>query len=184
MTPSSSRERMIEATIDLMRASGWTGAGINEVVRASRAPKGSVYHHFPGGKHALVREALERYAEQVLRTMDEALASRATPHDKVIALFDAVARRAESSAFERSCAVGALALDMTPDLGALRATLAAVLERWRDAIAAHFGGVDSARARSYAGLLLTTIEGAYVRSRAERSTESFREAAHWLAPLA
>jgi AcrR family transcriptional regulator len=37
---NDSRERMLEAAITLMRGSGLTGAGINEIVRESGAPKG------------------------------------------------------------------------------------------------------------------------------------------------
>ena len=47
---STSRERMLETAIDLMRGFGLSGAGINDLVRESGAPKGSVYHFFPGGK--------------------------------------------------------------------------------------------------------------------------------------
>ena len=57
---------MIEATIGLMRGSGLSGAGINDIVRASGAPKGSVYHFFPNGKVQIVSEALERYSEREL----------------------------------------------------------------------------------------------------------------------
>ena len=47
---STTRERMIDATITLLRRSGLSGAGINEIVRESGAPKGSLYHFFPDGK--------------------------------------------------------------------------------------------------------------------------------------
>lgn len=47
---------MLEAAISLMRGSGLSGAGINEIVRESGAPKGSVYYFFPDGKLALVSE--------------------------------------------------------------------------------------------------------------------------------
>jgi len=53
------RERMLEAAISLMRRTGLSGAGINEVVRESQAPKGSIYHYFPGGKQQLAAEAIE-----------------------------------------------------------------------------------------------------------------------------
>ena len=41
---------LILTTLDLLRRGGLSGAGINQVVAASRAPKGSVYHYFPWGK--------------------------------------------------------------------------------------------------------------------------------------
>jgi TetR/AcrR family transcriptional repressor of lmrAB and yxaGH operons len=40
------RERLLEAALELMRESGLSGAGINEIVRESGAPKGSVYYFF------------------------------------------------------------------------------------------------------------------------------------------
>ncbi|MBK6804952.1 MAG: TetR/AcrR family transcriptional regulator [Betaproteobacteria bacterium] len=46
----ASRERMLDAAIGLMRHGGLAAAGMNEIVAASGAPKGSVYHHFPDGK--------------------------------------------------------------------------------------------------------------------------------------
>ena len=51
-------------------------------------------------------------------------------------------------------------------------------------LATHLCIPDRRRAQSFAGLLLTTIEGAYVRGRAERSTQAFDEAASLLGEMA
>jgi hypothetical protein len=51
-------------------------------------------------------------------------------------------------------------------------------------IARHFDLGDPRRTKSFAGLVLTAIEGAYVRCRAERTSRPFREAGAWLAELA
>jgi hypothetical protein len=51
-------------------------------------------------------------------------------------------------------------------------------------IATHLGIADRRRARSFAGFVLTAIEGAYVRGRAEHSSAAFREAGQWLSELA
>ncbi len=174
---------MLEASIDLMRKSGLSGAGINEIVRASGAPKGSVYHFFPAGKQQIATEALDAYAERVQAFIDAALAGGASPAAKVLALFEAFARRAEAARFERSCAVGTVSLDLDSEVAGLREVLARALDAWIAQVAQHFGG-DARRARSYAGLVITAIEGAYVRSRAEASGRAFREAGDWLALLA
>lgn len=178
-----SRERMLEAAILLMRATGLSGAGINEIVRASGAPKGSVYHFFPGGKQQLVSEALTIYRARVRGFIDQALASAGTPGDKVRALCEAFARRVEDGGFQASCAVGAVSLDLQPGAEPLQDVLDAALADWSGTIAAHFDLGDPAATTSFAGLLLTVIEGAYVRSRAERTSRPFHEAAGWLAKL-
>ena len=98
-TETGSRDRMLEAAIDLMRGSGLTGAGINEIVRASAAPKGSVYHYFPEGKSQLAAEALQVYAQRVGAFFDAHLASGKTPRSKVRKLFQAMATRVEEGEF-------------------------------------------------------------------------------------
>ena len=181
---SGSRQRMIEATIDLMRSSGLSGAGINEIVRASGAPKGSVYHFFPGGKQQIAAEALTAYSQRVMAFIEAALASQKSPPLKVRALFNAFARRVEEAQFRKSCAAGTVCLDLDADLEALRGVVADAFDAWAAVIARHFAQGNGRAARSFAGLLLTAFEGAYIRARAERSSRPFEEAGTWLAELA
>jgi TetR/AcrR family transcriptional repressor of lmrAB and yxaGH operons len=175
---------MIEAAIDLLRGFGLSGAGINDIVRESAAPKGSVYHFFPGGKLQIAAEALAVYGGRVEAFIDAALAGRAGNAERVRALFEAFARRAEAGAFLRSCPVGTVGLDLAEGGEPLQPQLAALLQSWSRVIEHHIDLGDARRTRSFAGLLLTAIEGAWVRARAERSGRAFREAGGWLAQLA
>lgn len=182
-TGQASRERMIETAIELMRGSGLSGAGINEIVRESGAPKGSVYHFFPHGKVQIACEALAVHSGRVLDFVERRLASKRSPGDKVTALFSAFARRVEEADFRKSCPLGAVCLDLEADLEELRVLVASAFSEWVTLIARHFDFREARRARSFAGLILTCIEGAYIRSRAERSGRPFKEAGEWLAIL-
>src|SRR5690348_17874368 len=62
---SSSRDRMVRSAAYLFREHGYTGTGFSDVIAHSGAPRGSIYHHFPGGKDQLAREAV-RYAGDYL----------------------------------------------------------------------------------------------------------------------
>jgi TetR/AcrR family transcriptional repressor of lmrAB and yxaGH operons len=179
-----SRSRMLDAAIVLMRGSGLSGAGINEIVRESGSPKGSVYHFFPGGKVELCAEALQLYSLGVGEFIDAALEKGTAPGEKVKALFDAFALRVEEGGFQKSCAAGTVTLDLDADMDALRAVLDRAFSDWITAIVGHFRFADARKTRSFAGLVLTAIEGAYIRCRAERSSRPFREAGAWLAELA
>jgi len=183
MPRSDSRERLLETAIDLMRGVGLAGAGINDLVRESGAPKGSVYHHFPGGKLQIADEALAAYDARVRGLIGETLAGDAAPADKVRALFRVFARRAHGADFRRSCMVGTVGLDLDDSLEPLRERLAAMLEGWIDEIAGAFDLGSARRTRAFAGVLLTAIEGAYVRARVEQSPAAFTEAGDWLATL-
>lgn len=179
-----SRERLLDAGIELMRTSGLAGAGINEIVRASGAPKGSVYHHFPGGKQQIATEALARYRVRVADFIAAAMARGRTPGGRVRALFAAFAERLAASEFRRSCAAAAVCLDLDDESLALRQPVAEALTAWTEVIAQGLGLPDARRARPLAGLVLSAIEGAYIRGRATGSVEPFTEAGHWLAVLA
>src|SRR5947209_2451818 len=52
---------MIWSAALLMRKHGVEGTSFSEVIERSGAPRGSIYHHFPGGKSQLIEEAT-RYA--------------------------------------------------------------------------------------------------------------------------
>jgi len=54
----SSRERIIRAARDLLEKNGYHGTGLNEIIRKGKAPKGSIYYHFPGGKEQIAAEAV------------------------------------------------------------------------------------------------------------------------------
>ena len=181
---TGTREKLIEAAITLMRRSGLSGAGINEIVRESGAPKGSVYYFFPEGKQQIVEEGLTQYSERVVAFIDSALSSKRNPGEKVKALFNAFAERIEVGEFRHSCPVGTVCLDLDSNLEGLRFVVAAAFDQYLKAIEAHFPFGDRRRAKSFAGLLLTAIEGAYIRGRADASSKPFREAGAWLAELA
>src|SRR3954462_5636802 len=71
--PSDSRNRMIESAALLFREHGYSGTGFRDVIEHSGAPRGSIYHHFPGGKAELATETV-RYAGAAIAAEIERLA--------------------------------------------------------------------------------------------------------------
>ena len=47
------RERILRAATRLFQTRGYHGARLSEILDVAHAPKGSLYHHFPGGKEDL-----------------------------------------------------------------------------------------------------------------------------------
>jgi AcrR family transcriptional regulator len=56
---------MVRSAAYLFRERGYSGTGFRDVITHSGAPRGSIYHHFPGGKAQLAEEAV-RYAGEFL----------------------------------------------------------------------------------------------------------------------
>src|SRR5690242_20447853 len=66
---SDSRERMVRAAVELFRERGYAATSFGDVLARSGAPRGSIYHHFPGGKEELAAEALSRYTAASTRAL-------------------------------------------------------------------------------------------------------------------
>jgi AcrR family transcriptional regulator len=180
----TSREQMLESAIFLMRQAGLSAAGINQIVEHSGSPKGSVYHYFPEGKNQLAAEALTLYGRRVADAFEARLASKKGRAQKVRALFALIAERLRAADFDASCAAGAVALDVGKENETLRTVVANVMTSWQAIVAAHLPMRTRARAASFAGLVISAIEGGYIRGRAERSTQPLSEASEWLAAIA
>lgn len=181
--PSPSKERLLDAAIALMRRSGLSGAGINDIVKESGAPRGSIYYFFPDGKRQIVSEALALYGKRGAAVWDELLADASAPTDKIRALFRSIAERVERGKYRQSCAAGAACLDLDADLEVVRLAIERTFNEWIKVLERHFPFPDPAKQRSFAGLILTVVEGAFIRARAEQTTKPFDEAASWLADI-
>lgn len=53
------RERILETATRLFYFQGFHGTGLNQILKESNCPKGSLYHYFPEGKEQLAEEAIE-----------------------------------------------------------------------------------------------------------------------------
>src|ERR1700757_942342 len=178
---SATKPKMILATLDLLRGSGLSGAGINNIVAASGAPKGSIYHFFPTGKHALVAAAL-RQAEQVIGQAFRTIFSRSVPvAQKVRTLFDTTAERMQANDFMKGCPVAAVTLDIDVASEDLRALCGAVFATWRDIIASGLNDVPPSERDNVSQLILAALEGALVLARAQAAPDSLTETGALLA---
>jgi TetR/AcrR family transcriptional repressor of lmrAB and yxaGH operons len=178
---TASKAKIIAATLDLLRAAGLAGAGINNIVAVSGAPKGSVYHFFPGGKHELVAAAL-RQAEGVVGDAFRTIFSGdAALPQKVLALFKITADRIEATGFAKGCPVAAVTLDIDDASEDLRAISDAVFTTWRQIIASGLSEVPAAERNNVAQLILATLEGALILARAQMSADPLVETGELLA---
>jgi len=175
--PTDSREKMIRATVELLRERGYAGTSLGDILARSGGPRGSIYHHFPGGKQELVAEALRRYAAGIRRRL-AAVAETGSGVDMVRALLGAMRDGLRASDFSVGCAVAGVVLDLAPDPDqALLTPAAEALHGWRDVIATALtrDGVAPARARRLATLVLAAFEGAIILARAHHDTAPLDE---------
>src|SRR5512138_2632389 len=61
---------MVEGAAILLAKQGLQATSFSEVLKATGAPRGSIYHHFPDGKDQLVTAALDLAAARMLESLD------------------------------------------------------------------------------------------------------------------
>src|SRR5947208_8563986 len=150
MSPRSGnpRERMIQSAALLMREHGVEATSFSEVLAHSGAPRGSIYHHFPGGKTELIEEAT-RFAGEFIR--QAAASARRERGGDPLTTLDLNARFWKKvlgdSNFSAGCpvAAGTLESERTP---AVRDAAGKFFAGWQEEYAKTLiqSGVDPARA--------------------------------------
>src|SRR6266700_3947584 len=55
---SNTRAKMVAGAADLMSRRGVNATSMRDVVRHTGTPRGSISHHFPGGKQQLIEDAI------------------------------------------------------------------------------------------------------------------------------
>src|SRR5450755_3316124 len=170
IVPSDPRRRMIQSAALLMRERGVEATSFSEVIERSGAPRGSIYHHFPGGKAQLIEEST-RYAGDFIAAGLVAALEASDPVASVrafVASWRAILRQSDYGA---GCPVVAATLEGDRTPGA-RAAAGVAFARWEDLLADGIAGrgVAPARARSVATLTIAAIEGAVIVARAQRSS--------------
>ncbi len=97
---SSTRDRIIETASDLMERQGFHATGINQIVKESGAPKGSLYHYFPEGKDEIAEEAIRWAGRGLADRIDHGLAACDTAAEAVRLFITNIALYVEASDFQ------------------------------------------------------------------------------------
>ena len=144
------RERMIVSTALLMRERGARATSLDAVLEHSGAPRGSVYHHFPGGREQLLREATDYAGEYVARRLERTAAD--DPLGALDGLLDEYRASLLASDFRAGCPVVAVAVESAEDGPDLREDVVGAFDRWRQSVRARLrGGRDRRGPRRRAG---------------------------------
>ncbi|GAB6856839.1 TetR/AcrR family transcriptional regulator [Microbacterium xylanilyticum] len=179
------KARLAESMLELIQTSGYSGTGLNAVIDHAAAPKGSVYFHFPAGKEGLGVAAVDLAAKQFEALIAEAAESAGGPAAAARAVIEALATIVGESDYRLGCPVSVVTLEMGAESERLRQACASAFESWISPTAAllETGGVEPAQARTLATVVVATIEGAVIVSRATRSTQPLHAAADVVADL-
>lgn len=144
---------------------------LSEVLELTGTPRGSIYHHFPGGKDEMIAAAVDLAGDHAINLIN---ASEGLGVVEVTTRFVSVWRAVlVQSEFAAGCSV--LAVTVSTDSVDLLRHVSGVFQNWRIQLAnvLHIGGLTESCAERFATVLIAATEGAVVLSRAEKSLEPF-----------
>lgn len=178
---ASTRQKMVAGVADLVSRRGIHATSLRDVVQYTGTPRGSLAHHFPGGKQQMLEEAL-LYAADAVALPLEALMREKGAMAGLKDFFGWWRRILVASSFEAGCPVLAIAVEQVvddADIGPgrpsdrLRELADAAFERWQSVLAESMerDGLSPDRARRLAALVVASIEGTVAMCRAARSLQ-------------
>jgi TetR/AcrR family transcriptional regulator, lmrAB and yxaGH operons repressor len=169
------RDRFIGTAARLFMRQGYHGTGLNQIVAESGAPKGSLYFHFPGGKEELAAAAVEQAGAVFAVQIDTILAANPNPAQAIAVLCQTLRSWMEKSYFREGCPITNACLELAPENAAVSAVTKAIFDGWRDAWERHLAqaGIAPLVATSFAAVIVTSLEGAFILARAAESGEPF-----------
>jgi AcrR family transcriptional regulator len=182
--PNDSKAKMVTSAALLLREHGVAGTSFAKVLDHSSTSRGSVGHHFPGGKREMIADAV-RYAGDVASAAMRHAIDRGDPPAQVFAMVCGFYRRALlDTDFAAACPVGAVAQEAHHD-PPLREATAAVFDDWHtilaDALTA--AGHPAQSADELATLAIASLEGALMIARVQRSPTPIDHVQHSVAAL-
>ena len=166
-------QRIVRSMAELLRVQGYASTGLQQLARAARAPTGSIYHHFRGGKREVASAALRETGAAYIQLLPMLLDRHADLATAVEAAFAAAAGDLANTGWANMCPVGTVAGEIADTEPELRLVAAEVIASWVDAGSRYLArrGLSETDARAATYALLTALEGGFLLARTQRAVE-------------
>lgn len=170
------KERMVRAMAEALETGGYAGTGLNDIVDAAKAPKGSIYFHFPGGKEELASAALRVSGMELAEQLREALANAKTSASGIQRIFLAMENRLLESDFSKGCPILTTASETASEVSLVNSTCSEIFQEWISVLDLFFQkhNIPKMRSTELATSILSLLEGAILLSRTNRNTQALK----------
>ena len=182
---SRHRQNILSATIRLLRRQGYVATGLNDILKSSGAPKGSLYHYFPQGKEQLGAEAVTLAGKTVTATLNKLVDNTNTAHEFFDRYCEQLAYWVEQSNFAEGCPITTTLLEMASNSPLIAKAGSDAFASWKAVFTRVLvrDGWEPAAAQQHTNILLSALQGALLISRVERDTAALKNVSSVLARL-
>lgn len=182
---STTREQILQTTCALLEKQGYHGTGLNEIIRESGSPKGSLYYYFPEGKEQITAEALlqsgRETAGRIRMGLGESTRASKAVYDFVLRIADHV----ELSSFAAGSPLTAVSMETATKSErinlACREAYGTLKSAFHDKLLE--SGFTGIKAEELATFIVASIEGGIILSRTAHTADPLRLVAKQLKVL-
>lgn len=173
------REKLVETAMRLFRRQGYASSGLQQILAESGAPKGSLYHYFPGGKEELGAAAVALAGERICETLEDLAKRHEAPDAFARAYCRVMANWMEEGGFRSGCPIATTLLENAPQSPAITQAGLDAIDGWIDIAARVFArtGASTREARRSAQQLVAAVEGALILARLRQSKQPILDVA-------
>ncbi len=179
------RDGLIWAAAKLFRRQGYSGTGLRDILAASGAARGSLYHYFPNGKEEIGAAAVTAAGGLVTETFAELARQSDSPADFLHRYTELLVRWLEASKFRDGCPITTTLLETTPASRPITVAGQAVFADWLAVLAAMLArhGWPADRGAATATAIIAGLEGALMLARVQGSAQPIHDTAQALCIL-
>lgn len=169
----NSRESILDTASKLFFSQGYHGTGLNQIIKESCCPKGSLYYYFPEGKEELALKCIHRSKMLVADKWNDVFEQIPDPVQAVQQFIENMAKEAQETDFEGFIPFSFwMAVETSAISNSLREACQDVLAAWQHIISGRLvrEGLEPRRADEAAEVLLSMLEGALILALTNRDT--------------
>ncbi|MGI3171485.1 TetR/AcrR family transcriptional regulator [Pseudooceanicola sp. C21-150M6] len=164
------RQRLIRTALTLFQTQGYHATGIAAILSHAGVPKGSLYHHFPGGKEELAIAAVDWLSQDMAERFDRATSGNIPAEKQIRRLFADTAAWLESHSYRQGALLSLLAQEVEESETALRARVSLAYRTASEQLSSALAAGGAANTTELATTVLAALDGATARARAQRSS--------------
>lgn len=182
---STAREQILLTTSILLEKQGFHGTGLNEIIKESGSPKGSLYYYFPEGKEQIAAEAILQSGKMTAERIQAGLAGSSAPAKAIHDFILKIAENVERSGYGAGGPLTAVAMETATQSERINSACREAYGMIESAFKARLleSKLPSQKAGELARFITAAIEGGIILSRTYHTGDPLRIVARQLKSL-
>lgn len=169
---TDSREKILKAASMLFQVKGFNATGLNEILKESGSPKGSLYYYFPNGKEELALESIKLASTSIQRRLQNTLDKYSNPIEAIQAILKNITEDLKEDGKLKDISISLIALETYLSIESLREACELAFINIQNMYAEKLleSGLSKELAQELSLFIQVSIEGAITASVTEKNT--------------